>query len=104
MSKLTGQQSVFTASPPKISYELINDWTTAVTAMKDENIDALYACQPKLFHDLQSNDAFKCKFNLFTPGELSYVYAGINMKNEKFTDVKKVRKALAYLTDRKTRY
>ena len=97
--KLAGTSPVFAAAPSKITYELVNDWTTAVTAMKDENLDVIYDMQPKMFNDLQKNETFKCKFNTFTPKELSYVYIGMNTKNPKLADLN-VRKALAHLVDR----
>lgn len=98
--KLLGTAPVFVANPPKITYEIVNDWTTAVTAMKDEGIDVMREIQPKLFNDLQKNPTFLCKYNLYTPQMLAYNYIGINMKSPKLSDVK-VREALARLVDRK---
>ncbi|MDX2001573.1 MAG: ABC transporter substrate-binding protein [Chitinophagales bacterium] len=89
----------FKALPAKITYEILNDWTTAVTAMKDEGIDVERNIEAKLFSDLNKNEAFKCKYEINTPQELSYVYIGMNMKNPKLQDVR-VRKALAYLVNR----
>jgi peptide/nickel transport system substrate-binding protein len=98
--KLADKAVNFKAYPAKLSYEIINDWTTAVTAMKDEGIDLVRNIEAKYFHDLDENEAFKCRYNMYTPQELSYVYVGMNMHNPKLSDVR-VRQALSYLVDRK---
>lgn len=97
---LAGTAVNFSALPDKIIYEIVNDRTTAVTAMKDEGLDISRALREKDFHDVKTNDNFKQMFHLFDPIELSYVYIGLNMKHPVLSDVN-VRKALAYAVDRK---
>lgn len=88
------------AHPPKITYKIVNDWTTAVTALKGEDLDVAYAIRPNDFLDLKKNDQFKALYNIHTPDELSYVYLGLNRRNPRLADVR-VRKALAHLVDKK---
>jgi peptide/nickel transport system substrate-binding protein len=86
--------------PDKLIYKVVNDWTTAVTQMKDEGLDLAYGIRNSDFIDLEKNDRFKQLFNLHKPRSLSYDYFGINLKNPKFKD-KRVRQALAHLVDKK---
>lgn len=89
----------FSAKPDKLIYEIINDRTTAQTAMKDDALDISDALREKDFNDLMANESFTQMYNLNHPPSLSYVYIGMNMKNPALSDVA-VRKALAYTTDR----
>ncbi len=84
--------------PNKIIYEIINDQVTAVTAMKDEQIDIMRSIKPAEYTRLLKNDEFKSKFNLQKEESLSYTYIGINTKKEILED-KNVRKALAHIVD-----
>ena len=85
--------------PDRLTYKVVNDWTTAVTQMKDEALDLAYGIRNSYFLDLQKNDRFKQLFNLHTPTALAYDYFAFNLKNPKFKD-KKVRQALAHLVDK----
>lgn len=98
--KITGPDAeYFTAGPDKIMYTIINDWTTAVTAMKDEELDLAKSIRAKDFVDLTKNKKFNDLYNLHTPDYMTYDFIGINMKDPKYTD-KKVRQALNYLVDK----
>lgn len=88
------------AHPPKITYKIVNDWTTAVTALKGEDLDVAQGIRPNDFLDLKKNEQFKQLFNIYTPDELSYIYLGLNRRNPRLADVR-VRKALAHLVDKK---
>lgn len=87
------------ANPEKITYKIVNDWTTAVTALKGEDLDVAHGIRPNDFLDLKKNTQFTQLFNIHTPDELSYVYLGLNRKNPRLADAK-VRKALAHLIDK----
>lgn len=86
--------------PDKLTYKVVNDWTTAVTQMKDEGLDVAYGIRNSDFIDLQKNDRFKQLYNLHSPTALAYDYFAFNLKNPKFKD-KRVRQALAHLIDKK---
>lgn len=86
--------------PDKIVYKIINDWTTAVTGMKDEALDCANGIRSSDFVDLQKNERFKKLFNLHTPTALAYDYLAFNLKNPKVND-KRVRRAIAHLVDKK---
>ncbi|MBL7789540.1 MAG: hypothetical protein JNL75_06870 [Chitinophagales bacterium] len=89
----------FWAYPKRIKIKIINDDNTAMTALKDGQIDNYVAIKAKDFKELNANDKFKEKFNLSKIGRLSYSFIGINLRNEKFQDVR-VRKALAHSVNR----
>ncbi|MBP6665151.1 MAG: hypothetical protein KA168_07680 [Chitinophagales bacterium] len=88
------------ANPTSITYKIVNDWTTAITAMKSEDLDVAYGISAPDFVELQKNDCFKQHYNLHSPISLQYDYLGLNMKNTKLTD-KRVRRALAHLMDKR---
>lgn len=90
----------FEAYPEKITYQIINDLTTAVTAMKDEGIDLMRSIKPKDFIELQENGSFTSKFNLTAPTMFSYYYLGLNTKSPKLEDVL-VRKAISHAVNKK---
>jgi len=89
----------FTAGPDKIIYTVVNDWTTAVTAMKDEEIDLGKSIRAKDFVDLTKNENFNKLYNLHTPDYMVYDFIAFNLKDPKFSD-KKVRQALNHLVDK----
>ena len=84
--------------PDEIIYEIINDQVTAVTAMKDEQIDIMRSIKPAEYKRLLKNDAFKANYNLEKEESLSYTYIGINSKNEILSN-KNIRKALAHIVN-----
>ncbi len=89
----------FKASPKEIVYEVINDPTTAIVALKSEKIDLIYKVEPRVFmEELRKSESFNQKFNSYTPTQFLYTYIGMNMKNPKLDDVK-TRKALRYIMD-----
>jgi len=91
--------NVFHNGPEKLVFKIVNDWTTAITAMKDEDLDLANGIVAKAFVDLTKNDNFKKMYSLETPDYMVYDYIGIHLKNDKFKDVK-TRKALAHLVDK----
>jgi len=98
--KVTGSGAKrFTAGPDKIVYTIVNDWTTAVTAMKDEELDLAKAIRAKDFVDLTKNENFNKLYKLETPDYMVYDFICFNMKDPKYAD-KKVRQALNYLVDK----
>jgi len=86
--------------PEKLVYTIIKDWTTAISAMKDEELDIARSIRAKDFQDLTKNDQFKGKYTLHTPDYMVYDYIAMHTRDPKFSD-KKVRQALSYLVDKK---
>lgn len=96
--KVTPKVSQLNANPKTLVYKIVNDWTTALTAMKDEAMDVAYSVRATDFVDLQKNSNFTQLFSMHTPTFLAYEYIGINTKSPKLSD-KRVRRALAHLLD-----
>ncbi len=88
----------FQNNPDIIKYKIIPDWTTAITTMKDEEIDLARGIRAKDFVDLQDGE-FANMFAMHTPDYMAYDYIGMNMKSPIFSD-KKVRKAMNYVVDK----
>jgi peptide/nickel transport system substrate-binding protein len=87
----------FEAAPKEIVYEVIKDLTTAVVALKGEDIDAMRGINPKDFvDDLSKNECFTDRYNLSNPPLFSFDYIGLNMKNPIFAE-RDTRMGLAYL-------
>ena len=99
---LKGENHWFEAYPDEIVYEIINDMTTAVVALKGEKVDAINRVDPRTFvEDLKASESFNNKFNTYTPTQFLYAYIGMNMRDPKFEDVR-VRRAMRHLMDTKT--
>lgn len=87
------------ANPDKIIYKVVNDWTTAMTDMKDEGMDVSRGVRAADFVELQDNKKFAQLYKFHTPTQLAYDYLGLNTKNPKLKD-KRVRRALAHLVNK----
>jgi len=88
----------FHNNPDMIKHKVIPDWTTAITTMKDEEVDLLSGIRAKDFDDLKEGE-FTDLFSMHTPDHMTYDYIGMNMKSPIFSD-KKVRKAMNYMVDK----
>jgi len=89
---------LFGNEPEYIRYKIIPDWTTAITTLKDEEVDLARAIRAKDFVDLQDSE-FKNLYSFHTPDYMAYDYIGMNMKSPIFSD-KKVRKAMRHIIDK----
>ncbi len=99
---LKAENHWFEAKSDEIAFEIINDPTTAVVALKGEKIDAINRVEPRAFvEELRKSESFTSKFNTYTPTQFLYSYIGMNMRDEKFEDVR-VRRAIRHLMDTKT--
>lgn len=85
--------------PSEIKFRIVNDLSTAVTALKGEDIDVMRSIPPDDFIKLQGNERFNKLYNLHSPKFLSYDYLGLNAKSPKLSD-KRVRRAIAHLVNR----
>ncbi len=98
---LENEHHWFEAGPDEIVFEIINDMTTAIVALKGEKIDAINRVEPRAFvEELRKSESFNSKFNTYTPTQFLYSYIGMNMRDEKFEDVR-VRRAIRHLMDTK---
>ncbi|MBS1685265.1 MAG: hypothetical protein JSS76_10935 [Bacteroidetes bacterium] len=89
----------FVAYPDKIIFKVINDGNTAVTALKDGQIDEMNSINPKNYEDLLKNDVAKQKLKMDAPSIFAWTYIGFNTKNPKLSD-RKVREAIAHCINR----
>lgn len=96
--KFAGQLKGFENYPDKVTFEIVTDNTTAVTALKDEGLDVMRGIPSKDFVELGKDERFLQLYELHKPLQLAYTYFGLNLKNPKLTD-KKVRQALATAVD-----
>jgi peptide/nickel transport system substrate-binding protein len=97
--KLNNENMYFEAYPDEITYQIINDQTAAITAMKAGQLDVMRSIKTKDFkNDLQQNKKFLKSFNLHTPPTFGYSFIAINERKPMLED-KKTRQALAYLVD-----
>jgi len=89
----------FNNGPDKIIHTIIKDWSTAISALKDEKIDIARSIRAKDFVDLSSNEKVKELYSLHAPDYMAYDYIGMHLRNPKFSD-KRVRKAFNHLIDK----
>lgn len=96
--KYVSEDPEFANLPDKLIFEIINDESAALAAVKGENLDVSSSFKSKDFIELQKDEKITSKYKLETPTQLVYSYIGLNMRNPKTSDVK-VRRALAHLID-----
>jgi peptide/nickel transport system substrate-binding protein len=95
---LKDENMFFQAYPKKIVYEVINDFNTAITALKAGKLDVMLVTPVKDYVDLDESPKFKENFIKSEPQMLAYQYIGLNVRDKILSD-KKVRQALAHLTN-----
>jgi len=89
----------FEAVPKKITYEIINDQTAAITALKGQQIDVMRSIKAKAYkNDVKGSKKVNRNYNLYEAPFFAFSYLGLNLHNPKLKD-RKTRKALAYLVD-----
>lgn len=93
-----GESMFFDIHPKRIVYEVINDFTTALTALKAGKLDVMLVTPVKDYIDLDQSSKFKDNFVKSEPDMLAFQYIGLNVRDKILSD-KKVRQAIAYLTD-----
>jgi peptide/nickel transport system substrate-binding protein len=88
----------FEAYPKYLIYEVINDFNTAFTALKNEQLDFIYSTPIKPYIDLDESPKFTKNFVKSNPVMFGYQCIGMNHKNPILSDIQ-VRKAMAHLTN-----
>jgi len=96
--KLSDQYPMLTAYPERIIFKPIGDATTALTMMKNEEIDIMSLIRDEQFIEFKETAIAKEKFDTYTPPYLGYSYYGLNTQNPKLSD-KRTRQAIAHLVD-----
>lgn len=95
---LKDKYPMLTANPERIIFKPIKEATTALTMMKNEEIDVMSLIKDDLFIAFKESSIGKEKFDTYTPPYLGYSYYGLNTQKPKLSD-KRTRKALAHLVD-----
>lgn len=95
---LKGVNMYYDSGPKTIIYETVNDWTTAITAMKGGKLDAAKRIPPKNWVKLPESKKFKNNYAMHSPQDMSYSYVGLHIREPKFQN-KKTRQAIAHLID-----
>lgn len=90
----------FVALPDKIVFKDINDPNTAVTALKDGQIDEIHGIEGKQYEELLKNTKVTEKIKLDAPSIFAYSFISFNTKNPKLSD-KRVREAFAHCVNKK---
>ncbi|MCB0507918.1 MAG: hypothetical protein KDD21_06425 [Bacteroidetes bacterium] len=94
--KVKDKNMFFEAYPKRLVFITINNFTTALTALKNEQLDFIYVTPVKDYIDLDKSPKFTKNFYKSEPPMLAYQCIGLNHKDKILSDVK-VRQALCYL-------
>lgn len=87
---------MFKAYPTRIVFEVIQEESTAIQALKQGKVDGMASIDYKTFALTLKNDSVITKnFDFFSPDMLAFEYLGLNSKRAKLHDTL-TRKALAY--------
>lgn len=85
-------------NPNRILFKIIPDKTTAITELKNGNIDLLSDISGTDFKKLKEDTIYKKSLSFYSPLALKYTSLVLNNRNPILKD-RKVRKALAHLID-----
>lgn len=98
--KLSDKYPLLKANAEEIIFRPIIDPNTAVTELKSGALDVMSMIAPQKYVELKNSTQGKEMLNFYEPEVLQIYYVAINMNRPKLAD-KRVRKALAYLMDKK---
>ncbi|WP_230680364.1 ABC transporter substrate-binding protein [Pontibacter rufus] len=87
-----------TANPLQISFKIIPDNTTALLALKNQQLDVLENIPAAEFNQLKADKSFTEDYALYTPNSYEFAYIGLNSRLPKLSD-KRTRQAIANLLD-----
>lgn len=97
--KLDNKNTFFITNAPSLNYEIINDQTTAMVALKSGKIDFLRSIPPKDYLALQKS-ASSINLRTTSINEFGYQSIGFNLNNPLLNELA-LRKSIAYLTPKK---
>ncbi|MEQ6121692.1 ABC transporter substrate-binding protein [Reichenbachiella sp. MALMAid0571] len=87
------------ANPDRITYYSIPETITAIYALKNGDIDVMDDIPSNEFIQLEKDEGFKKRYNLFSPLKYTFTYIGFNSEARYLND-KKIRHALVHLIDK----
>jgi len=86
------------AGVEKMIFKMMPDDNTAVTSLKNGEVDIITLRNSDVFANLRKEDEASDKFQFFTPAIIRYYYIALNNDRPQLQD-KNVRRALAHLLD-----
>jgi peptide/nickel transport system substrate-binding protein len=86
------------AFPEKLIYKIILDNSTAIAALKSEDIDVLTKIDPANFKDLLQTDFLSKSYNFETPLSMVYYFLAFNTTHPSLSS-RNIRQAIAYSID-----
>lgn len=95
--KLVDQYPLLAAYPDEIIFKVMKDNVAAITAMKDGQLDIIADLPTPAYKEFQQSEAAK-DINFHAAERMAYMYVGMNSRRP-FLNDKRVRRALAHLTD-----
>ena len=96
--KISNEVTMLKANPKKMIFRPVADGTTALTMLKNGELDVATQLPDEQFLEFRESEIARSSFNTFTPQYLGYSYYGFNTKNPKLSD-KRVRQAVTHLCD-----
>ncbi len=96
--KVNDEVTMLKANPKKLIFRPVSDGTTALTMLKDGELDIVTQLPDDQFIEFRESEIAKKSFETHTPPYYGYSYYGFNTKNPKLND-KRVRQAIAHLFD-----
>ncbi|MFK7936781.1 MAG: ABC transporter substrate-binding protein [Saprospiraceae bacterium] len=95
---LADKYPMLQAEPQEIHYKIIADQTSAVAALRDQELDAIDQIQPKDYINLSEDKRMQELYDFSAPARLVGSYVTFNLRNPKL-EQKEVRRAIAHLFD-----
>lgn len=95
---MADSQVTLESYPDRLVYQVITEVTTAIQALRNEEIDAMSDIDPLQWDSLRNNAGMKDIYNFHTPLMLTNFLIYVNTRNPKVSD-KRVRKAIAHALD-----
>lgn len=89
------------SGPERLVYNIIPDQTTALNAIRDQEVDAASQLDSRDFTTLRGDQSLRPYYNFETPLANQFFFISINTKDPLLED-KRVRRALAHLLDIET--
>ncbi|MEL7020941.1 MAG: ABC transporter substrate-binding protein [Bacteroidota bacterium] len=96
--KLADKYPMLEAKPKEIYYKIISDQTTAVAALRDQEVDAIDQIQPQDYLKLKKDERINAFYDLDATVRLAGYGTAFNMRRTKLQQ-KEVRRALTHLFD-----